>query len=395
MKKYFVLLFLVGVFIFSSFIALAGNFFNETDEDGNIVLVPFTGAVVTGLTEAGSVVLLSDFSYHVGDDGVFLFEKVEPGTYLLYVSHDDFDLFSTEIKVVDGERLDLGFVSLTGNNNVVDVSDPSYLDDFNIEKERSSVSGQPLSGKFALGSPELSYQLAYLFMDYERGIDGKNSDVAKFSSYGFSNALGVELPLLLWGYPFGLEFDYCIFDGKNDMEKVFVNDELNTLLMVDVSGFSFRGSVFYKFQFQPFSLKVSLGTFHFKEDLDMSIFELSKDPERFTKEYYYGQGWSFGGSVFSDLPVKGLLEDLNIGASFFYTASLVEVTSTKYYSNDLVRGHNTDFDVFLGYDTPSFDFRLGYKFVRYYSGESIDGLHVFPAMTKTYQGPSFSFVFQF
>lgn len=441
MKKYFVLLFLLGVFIFSSFVVLADDVYNDTDDEGNIIVFPFK-AVVRGQTAAGAMINLGELSQEADTKGFFEFINLNEGTYKLVITKSGFTDYITDIKVKKGTIIELGKIELEegtednitnennsidtkyqkdndnysdinnkstnqnedyikNNDDTLDVTDPDYINKINIDKNEKDKSNLDFLDSFSVGNSDLNIKLAYLFLKFDKNIKHGGSVNSHFESNGFLTELEYKYPFSYKDHRLFLGLETSFITGVNGVEKVYDNNVLDSTRMIDFSTKNFAGRVGYIFDVYALGdVYVSLGRSYDYLETGISSFELSDNPELYTKDYRYSKGWSFGAGLESDLSNLGFVKpssifnNLNFGLDYEYTLTYTDITSTKEFSSMLVEGYKSDFDIWLKLNT-KYQIILGYKLLNYYNQEKVDGLLTWPDYNSTIHGPYFEFTIPF
>lgn len=440
--KKLILTLIILIFLCSNQIIFAEDeIYNKTDEEGNVILFPFK-SIVVGQTVNGADVRLDNFQQKANNKGEFEFLNLDEGRYILRINKEGFKEFVNEIDVGKGTVVDLGVINLNkdtfykenediendikedniniteidnisniANNNdsinidsednkninsdTVDITDPNYLESIGLEDSKDKTTWN--RDKFSVGNSSLDLKFAYLFINYNKNIKNGGSINSAFESNGFLTELTYKYPFNLYGHNLFLGINSAFITGVNDIEKVYDNDILDSTLLVDLSSKSIGAELAYVFDIDVLGdVYVLLGRSYDMLDMGVSSFELSENPELFTKEYRFSKGWTFGAGLDTDFSNLGFVNstsffnNLSAGLSFNYTPTLTDITSTKEFASMLVEGYKTDFDIYLNLNT-KYQITLGYRYLHHYNNEKIDGLLTFPNLNSTFHGPYFRF----
>lgn len=397
-----IIVFCLIILLFSSTLVLANNgVYDNTDDEGNIILSPYMSGI-QGETIVGARVSIANKNIRV-EEGQFEFDDIEPGIYTLKISKEGYHTYDKEVEIKEGQIIDIGYISLkrlsdNDSSDTLDVTDPDYIEKLNLNKDKKNnsklfkTSSSNLSG--------LDVKLGYLFINYNKEVEGGGSLNSKFNSKGFLAELNYTYPFIFMDQSLFVDLNTSYITGVNGVEKVYDGDILDSTLMIDVSSKSFAGSLGYITNLDSLGeFYLSVGRDYTLLNLDVSSFDANV-PEQFNKEYRFTKGWSFAGGIHSDFGKMGfgkpgsIFRNLSAGLSYKYIPTLTEITSTEEYAKMLVEGNKNIFDIYLTLNN-EYQVTLGYKSMGYYTNEHIDGLITWPSFNSKFHGPYFKFAIPF
>ncbi len=263
----------------------------------------------------------------------------------------------------------------------------------------SSVSlNQDEKSRFTTGSLSIIPVLNPVQLEYFRDY-GQNGNFSSFSAAGLLTGFNIKLPVFISEKPLLIKFNYRQINIDNSLEKIFKEDILHQINLVNLSQKDYKLSLNYHYDF------IDSGYLLFKKGylvnvnkLNLFSYGLDGQQNRFSSENYFKQGLFLGSGLGIDLSILNTSEeksrgrfnwgDFSVGLDYLYSFDNNSILKSRYLSRISVSGFTEEINVFFKYEFKrNFSFMVGYlasnSKIKNYLNHNLN----LPEKTSTKKGP--------
>jgi len=159
-------------------------------------------------------------SITTNDLGVFQFENLEPGRYLLEIKSESFQTITTPIKLVENKNLDLGILKLFPINNLASEIDIENLADAEMDE---AIGDEGISGMLNSRKDPFNSATAYTFSSarFKRRGYGSEESSLYFNGVPMNDMENGRAYWYLWGGLNDVTRNQVVTDGLDPMVEGF------------------------------------------------------------------------------------------------------------------------------------------------------------------------------